>query len=595
MKRTDGAPLIQLDLLLLLTLTGLFAARVGNASASEHKDGTLRVGFWTLWHDRQIQLAPAGATTYRTCEQCPVVPLREEANVRVDPRGGLLLAAGGTTIHANSILLNGQLKISGHGESELLHFPVAVRARSGSLVIAVTLPVESYVERVVASESGPLDTLESLKALAIVVRSYALHERHGHPDYDVCDSTHCQLLHWHGVPQRSFAAHQAALRTAGETLWFRNEPALDYFTKDCGGQSAALQDVWPRAAPKPYLASHPDAFCSRTPSEQWSSDLTRAEIAAALARRQFVAPGWQHLAIEQRSVSGRAITVRLDRTVISAEEFRIAIGESLGWNRVQSSWFEISEKDDHFYFHGRGAGHGVGLCQKGAAMMASQGLSATEILAAYFAGTHAADEATGKRWITSKGSGFVLESTDSSDTEFLPAVARARAEASERSGLNADAPITVRAFASTSAFRTATLAPGWVAAFAEGDWIATQPLRVLAGRRLLADTLRHEFLHALLEAQAGADAPLWLREGLVEFWGMDPVRQSTLPLRGPSMKLDALEGALSHPQSEPQAQAAHREAAIYARGLLDNYGRDRVLGWLRSGVPADVMLRLGQR
>ncbi len=595
MKRSDGAHLIWLDLLLVLTLTGLFTVPMGNASANQHKDGTLRVGFWTLWHDRQIQLAPAGVATYRTCEGCNATPLREAASVRPDLRGGLVLVAGGTTIHANSILLNGPVKIGGHGESEFLHFPVAVSARSGALVIAVTLPVESYVERVVASESGPQDTLESLKALAIVVRSYALHERHGHPDYDVCDSTHCQLLHWRGVPQRSSAVHQAALRTAGETLWFRNEPALDYFTRDCGGQSVAVQDVWPKAAPKPYLASRPDTFCSRTPSEQWASALTRAEIAAALARRQLVAPGWQHLSIEQRSASGRTITVRLDRTVISAEEFRIAIGESLGWNRVQSNWFEVSEKGDHFYFHGRGAGHGVGLCQKGAAMMSSQGLSATEILAFYFPGAYAADEATGKQWITSRGVGFVLEAIDAAESEFFAEVARARAEASERSGLNANAPITVRAFASTPAFRTATLAPGWVAAFTEGDWIATQPLHVLAGRHLLGDTLRHEFLHALLEAQAGAGAPLWLREGLVELWSSDPARQSTLPLRGPSMKLDALESALRHPQNESQSQAAHHEAAIYARQLLDNYGRDRVLGWLRSGIPADVMLRLGQR
>ena len=68
---------------------------------------------------------------------------------------------------------------------------------------------------------------------------------------------------------------------------------------------------------------------------------------------------------------------------------------------------------------------------------------------------------------------------------------------------NASAPFTVRAFPSTSAFRHATLAPGWVAAFTEGNWIATQPLRTLAARQLLADTMRHEFLHALVEREAG--------------------------------------------------------------------------------------------
>ena len=46
-----------------------------------------------------------------------------------------------------------------------------------------------------AKAAGALDSAESMKALAIVVRSFALHEKHGHADYDLCDSTHCQLLH----------------------------------------------------------------------------------------------------------------------------------------------------------------------------------------------------------------------------------------------------------------------------------------------------------------------------------------------------------------------------------------------------------------
>ena len=72
-------------------------------------------------------------------------------------------------------------------------------------------------------------------------------------------------------------------------------------------------------------------------------------------------------------------------------------------------------------------------------------------------------------------------------------------------GLNSTSPFIVRTFASTPAFRDATLAPGWVAAFTEGDWIGTQPLRTLTARHLLAGTMRHEFLHALVEQQAGAE------------------------------------------------------------------------------------------
>ena len=126
-------------------------------------------------------------------------------------------------------LVAGPVTFTAHGETVTLHDPVTITARTGVLVIAVTLPVESYVERVVASESGAADSTESLKALAIVVRSFALHEAHGHTDFDLCDSTHCQLLHWGGNGERTAAAHAAALATAGETLWFHGQRALAYF------------------------------------------------------------------------------------------------------------------------------------------------------------------------------------------------------------------------------------------------------------------------------------------------------------------------------------------------------------------------------
>jgi stage II sporulation protein D len=484
--------------------------------------------------------------------------------------------------------------LSAHGESETLANPITFTARNGVLTIAVTLPVERYVEQVVASESGPADTMESLKALAIVVRSYALHETHGHAAYDVCDSTHCQLLHWHGVADRRAAAHRAMLETSGETLWFHGSRALAYFNKDCGGFSAGTKDVWPKAAPVAYLSARADPYCAGA-GQQWAMELTRAELSRGLAKQGVVAPGWQRLAVERRAGSGRVISVRLDGAVVAAEDFRIAVGETLGWNKIPSTWFEVSQSGDRLMFHGRGWGHGVGLCQRGAAAMGGKGRSATEILAQYFPGAQAADEATGRSWTTVSGEGFVLETLDAGDRGFLGDVARARGEASQRSGLNANAPITVRAFPSTNAFRDETLAPGWVAAFAEGNWIATQPLSILAARNVLISTLRHEFLHALVEQETGPAAPLWLREGLVELWSASDEGAAAIRRGRPGLTLDNLEMRLRHSDTEAQSEAAHREAAQYAARVLDRYGRDHVMQWLRSGVPAQVVLNIANR
>jgi stage II sporulation protein D len=188
-------------------------------------------------------------------------------------------------------------------------------------------------------------------------------------------------------------------------------------------------------------------------------------------------------------------------------------------------------------------------------------------------------------WQVFGAKGFVLETLEAADGAFMPQLTRALGEAEGRSGIQMGQAVTVRAFRSTGAFRDATLAPGWVAAFTEGDWIAMQPLATLASRRLLVATARHEFLHALVEGKAAPSTQLWLREGLVEAWGDDAPMNGTKP----AMKLDEIDGALSQAATEAQSQAAHRAAGWYAQRLLDRYGRGQVLQWLETGLPASAV------
>lgn len=103
--------------------------------------------------------------------------------------------------------------------------------------------------------------------------------------------------------------------------------------------------------------------------------------------------------------------------------------------------------------------------------------------------------------------------------------------------------------------------------------------------------MRHEFLHALVEQHAGPAAPLWLREGLVEVWA-EPDAKTAATM---TIKVDALDAMLAHAATESDSAAAHRAAAGYASRLLARYGRERVVEWLRSGVPAGGVATLGQR
>ena len=582
------------NLIAALLAIATAAALPQAAKTSAHSPATLRIGLWTLNHDKEVTVSPASesVSTLRMCDSCAESRLNHSTLLRA---GNAALLLPGNQ-QAASVALTGAVTLTAHGQSLTLSNPVRISARNGALVLAVTLPVETYVERVVASESGPDDTFESLKALAIVVRSFALHQSHGHADYDLCDSTHCQLLRWGSSSSRQAAAHAATLATAGETLWFHGQRAAAWFHQNCGGRTASPTEVWlsgtpnkeaPRK-PMPWLTSRIDPYCAASGTREWSASVSLSDLTAALAAAGLVRPGWKTLAVARRGESGRAVTLMVGATEISAEDFRLAIGRALGWDKILSNWFELSRQGDQFVFHGRGTGHGGGLCQAGSAAMAALGRDSSQILAQYFPGATVADEATGRAWQSLRGQGFVLEALDSADpgaAADLPLLAQALAEAETRSGMQADGPITVRAFPSTTAFRDATLAPGWVAAFTEGNWIATQPLATLAARKLLVPTLRHEFLHALVEGQAAASPPLWLREGLVEAWGGNA--HSTGPT--PTLKLDAVDRALAHAASEEQSESAHRAAGWYAQRLVDRYGRAQVLTWLRSGLPTDAV------
>ena len=563
----------------------VFALALSATAAYTQEAATLRVGLWTLWHDREVTVraAQGGAASVPTCERCGAVPLTQEMRLRAE---GNAVAFGDK--HAAEMWLSGSLTLEAHGEHVALPYPVHVTARGGVLTMAVTMPVVRYVERVVASESGVGDSEESLKALAVVVRSFALHVRHGHAEYDLCDATHCQLLHW-GITGREAAAHAAVLRSADETLWFHGRRAAAWFHQNCGGHTAAPAEVWgTKGDVAPWLVGRADPYCTAHGVREWSTTLTLVELTRALADGGLVAPGWKMLTVAKRGESERAVTLMVGGTAVSAEDFRLAVGRALGWNKIPSAWFEVSRlgnlSGDGFLFHGRGTGHGVGLCQAGAAAMAAQGLNADRILAQYFPGAEVRDEASGLKWQSLARAGYRLETLEDEDHTYLPELDRALTEARSRSGLEPIGVITVRGFRSTPEFRAATLASGWVAAFTESSWIGMQPLRTLAARKILEPVMRHEMLHALVESTASAKAPLWLREGLVEAWSGEGQAAAA-----PKMRLDDVDRTLAHPANESESEAAHAAARWYGEKLLGSYGRAQVVAWLRNGMPAQAI------
>jgi stage II sporulation protein D len=465
-----------------------------------------------------------------------------------------------------------------------------IRWRHDGLRVLLTLPSENYVIAALNGEAAPDEPMASLKAMAISIRTFALENatRHNAEGFGLCDSTHCQALR---LGKARPEVERAVRETAGETLWFGGQRAHVYYTQHCGGESEAAGDVWP-AEHASYLAgNHADPYCLRRSPAEWQTRIDPAQLSGI-----FRAQGWRtpspisDIRITRRSASGRAelleVTGRGAPAELSASSFRVAVDRALGWNQMRSDWYSVSVSGSALEIKGHGYGHGVGLCQAGAFEMAKEGHSDTEILSFYFPGAVAGITPAGDRWQSVAGAGWTLLTTDPGSglvTEGNAAWARARSLFGPRSTI---AP-TVQEFPSTELFRQTTGEPGWMLASTRGSNVFLQPAAVRQNNGGSQALLLHEFLHVLVEQQAGEQAPLWLREGLVETLANSG--KDDYPIAVPAKELDA---ALAHPPDSTASRHAHQVAARMAAMLVTRYGIAAVRDFLRNGVPPEVLKSL---
>jgi stage II sporulation protein D len=255
----------------------------------------------------------------------------------------------------------------------------AVRIRSAGGGPVSTVPLEVYVARVLAGEGESRASDAAQQALAVAIRTYAVANagRHGRDGFDLCDSTHCQVLR-----ASTPATASAAIATAGRVLTFKGQPAEVFYSASCGGRSERAADVWP-GADYPYLQAAEDDVHAGDPL--WTIEIPLRRVQQALERAGFDGSRLRAVEIQARSSSGRVTRLRLvgmRPDVITGDAFRLAIGP----RELRSTAFELHLRGDTLRFTGRGYGHGVGLCVVGAGRRALRGESVEAILAKYFPG-----------------------------------------------------------------------------------------------------------------------------------------------------------------------------------------------------------------
>jgi len=279
-----------------------------------------------------------------------------------------------------------QLKVPGQ-PARRYRGALSVRAVEGELTLVVHLPLEQYVAEVVASETTLGTPTEALRAQAVVVRSFLLAQGPRHADADVCALAHCQLLRGTALsPAHRAAAIDAAQTTAGRVLVLRDGRIAETpFHAACGGHTASPEEVFGGAATTGASAVE-DTGC---PPKPWEALVPLSVFGAVLGPLLGGPPGLglSPPALETLSGEGGYVTRVVGPSPLrsaSGDAVARALDRALGWGAVRSGRFHFLLEGEAVRVLGTGLGHGLGLCQAGAALRASRGESYQAILAHYF-------------------------------------------------------------------------------------------------------------------------------------------------------------------------------------------------------------------
>ncbi|HEX5435976.1 MAG TPA: SpoIID/LytB domain-containing protein [Gemmatimonadaceae bacterium] len=290
---------------------------------------------------------------------------------------------------------------------------VTITSTSRGLLVVNQVPMEAYLRGVVPLEIGHRTSAEraAVLAQAVAARSYA----YSHVDaaaqrsYDMVGTVMDQV--YGGVKAETPLGDSAVAETAGLVLTYDGHVVSAPYHSTCGGSTAAPSEVWHGGAKVPYLVPVSDRipgtdryYCDISPSFRWTRTFSRDALATALQRyldAYVHVPGGHVGTVKQVKVSARTKSGRVRSLVIrttrgnytlTEDQIRFVMRSPSGALLRSTAFTAESTHGSHgvltqLVLHGRGNGHGVGMCQWGAIGRARAGQDFRTILATYYPGT----------------------------------------------------------------------------------------------------------------------------------------------------------------------------------------------------------------
>lgn len=249
-----------------------------------------------------------------------------------------------------------------------------------------SMPLETYLEGVVAQEMDPHWPLEALAAQAIACRTLTLNaieagtiKRLHHADV----STAKEELQAYAPQRVNQNVKDAVQKTRGQVLLYAGSLVNAIYSSSNGQIAATKAESFPKEIeyPTPYFQPVTDNSFEYTPAnlQNWSVKIPGSEVAQAIGYQGNPAD----ITILEKGPSGRILYIGAGDKKIYGSQFR----KLMGYDRLKSTLIsDLTYDGSQFVFQGHGWGNGVGLCQWGAYTFAQHGWDAESIVKFYYVG-----------------------------------------------------------------------------------------------------------------------------------------------------------------------------------------------------------------
>jgi stage II sporulation protein D len=326
------------------------------AGFAEAKD--VRIGVLGLFHPKRIvirSVGPSWAVISGCGERLVLDPQMSGEGIEIHRYAGQLeWTTGDKTVRCDKAVVAAR---DGSAVEFEITVPQKIHRRYrgiGEISVAgpeieavVRMDLEVAVASVVNAESAADTPMEALKAQAVASRSFILANEAGHKTFDFCDTTHCQFLK--EPPPEISNASRATRATNAVVLMYSGKTVAAMYSSSCGGRTRTLQEIGIPSKTYPYYSIQ-CPYCQRA-AKRW-----------------------------QRKMDS-------DSLPSISEGERLAIGRREGWSAIPGNNYRVLSETNRKILEGSGTGHGVGLCQLGAAAMAREGADFTRILQYYYPNT----------------------------------------------------------------------------------------------------------------------------------------------------------------------------------------------------------------